>query len=409
MAAPGGKYYIQDKLKTPEVHHTSFQQLWETKWKEPCERGLYPFMFGSIKDFEPVAESIIKKGLKEPYDWDEYAQEFFPKAEELVQKAEEAEKAGEKEKASEFYLFPAPRSEKQRHAWEEGKKAARKGLGLREHPVHEVLIPHKHATAGEGAHIPVFHQLPSTASQQHPAPLLLIVTGLDGYRTELAVWCDSWRRLGVATAVVEIPGTGDSPARRGDPTAPDRQWSSVLDWAAAQPGVDSARIGAWCFSTGGYYGIRLAHTHAARLAGVVAQGGGCHHMFDAEWLANANHGEYPFDLASTLGYAFGFGDDLEAFKREGHKFSLLKDGTLDRPECARLLLVNGTEDSIFPIDDYYLALQHGPAKEVRIVAGRPHMGEPEGFFIILPWLYKLFGIEGDAKQQMSQIPSRTKY
>jgi hypothetical protein len=43
--------------------------------------------------------------MKEPYDWDEYAQCFFPKAEELAQRASEAEKAGEKDKASELYLF----------------------------------------------------------------------------------------------------------------------------------------------------------------------------------------------------------------------------------------------------------------------------------------------------------------
>jgi hypothetical protein len=48
-----------------------------------------------------------QKGLKEPYDWDEYAQMYFPKAEELLKIAEEAEKAGEKEKASEYYLFVA--------------------------------------------------------------------------------------------------------------------------------------------------------------------------------------------------------------------------------------------------------------------------------------------------------------
>jgi hypothetical protein len=42
--------------------------------------------------------------LHEPYDWDELAQMYFPKAEELVSRAEEAEKAGEKEKASELYL-----------------------------------------------------------------------------------------------------------------------------------------------------------------------------------------------------------------------------------------------------------------------------------------------------------------
>ena len=43
--------------------------------------------------------------MKEPYDWDEYAQNFFPKAEELAKKASEAEEAGEKEKASELYLY----------------------------------------------------------------------------------------------------------------------------------------------------------------------------------------------------------------------------------------------------------------------------------------------------------------
>lgn len=46
-------------------------------------------------------------------------------------------------------------------------------------------------------------------------------------------------------------------------------------------------------------------------------------------------------LANTLCYKFGYGTDIESFKKEASdKFSLLKDGTLDKPECARLLLVN---------------------------------------------------------------------
>jgi hypothetical protein len=35
MAAPGGKFFIQDKLEVAAAHHESFQQLWETKWKKP--------------------------------------------------------------------------------------------------------------------------------------------------------------------------------------------------------------------------------------------------------------------------------------------------------------------------------------------------------------------------------------
>lgn len=63
---------------------------------------------------------------------------------------------------------------------------------------------------------------------------------------------------------------------------------------------------------------------------------------------------------------WGYGDDTELFKKEASdKFSLLKDGTLKKTKCARLLLVNGTEDEIFPIDDCYVALHHGAPKEAR--------------------------------------------
>jgi len=283
-------------------------------------------------------------------------------------------------------------------------------VSLREHPVQEVLVPHKHGLADEGIEIPIYHQVPSSASQSSPVPLVIIFTGLDGYRTELAVWMEGWRQKSVATVVVEIPGTGDCPADPSDSTSPDRLWSSLLDWAATQPAIDASKICVWAFSTGGYYAIRLAHTHPDRLAGVVALGGGAHHMFDPEWLAKVNHLEYPFDLADTLAYKFGYGDDLERFKAEGSdRFSLLKDGTLDRKRCARLLLVNGTEDGIFPIDDYYLALMRGPIKEARFVQGKPHMGEPDSFFIILQWIYRIFGIEANPVEQLKTLPFQAKY
>jgi hypothetical protein len=48
--------------------------------------------------------TVTQQGQKEPYDWDEYAKVFFPKAEELYAAAEAAEKEGNREKASELYL-----------------------------------------------------------------------------------------------------------------------------------------------------------------------------------------------------------------------------------------------------------------------------------------------------------------
>lgn len=413
------RFHIHEKLGIPAPHHESFAALWETKWKAPATMGVYPFMFSTAKDFEPIVSSLTASGMKEPYDWDAYASAFFPQAESLKKIAEEAESKGEREKASEYFLrssavyriarFPAPRSPVQREAWARGKEVCLKGLSLREHPVHEVMIPHIHRHADEGEFIPAYHLVPSSSSSS-PIPTVIIFTGLDGYRTELAVWMEGWRRLGIATLVLEIPGTGDCPASPHDPASPDRLYSSLFDWLDAQDRLDKTKRAIWAFSTGGFYALRVAHTHANRLSAIVALGGGCHYMFDRTWLDNVNHLEYPFDLADTLAYKFGYGTDVEAFKSEAMaKFSLLNDGTLDMPTCARLLLVNGTEDEIFPIDDYELCLRRGAPKEARFVEGVKHMGEPMSFFVILRWLYGVFGIEADPVEQMQTLPFKAKY
>lgn len=310
--------------------------------------------------------------------------------------------------------FPAPRSPIQKLAWQRGKEMFYKGAALMKYPIHEVQIPHTHALAGsdeEGSRIPVNLLIPPTATPQSPCPLVLIMTGLDGYRTELAVWQRGWLDQGVATLVIEIPGTGDSPALPNDPESPDRQWSSVLDWVEKQePRIDNKKIVVWGFSTGGYYALRIAHTHHDRLLGSVSLGGGCHHMFDREWLDKVNNLEYPFDLADTLAYKFGYGTDpngVEKFKKEAQKiFSLQLDGTLSQACCKNVLLVNGEWDRIFPIEDLTLALKNGRPKEARIVERSWHMGEPESFVVILRWIHELLGLEGDVMRQLRLLGAK---
>lgn len=168
-------------------------------------------------------------------------------------------------------------------------------MSLRPNGIRETLIPHKHRVQGEGESIPVYHVFPANARKDNPSPCVVIYTGLDGYRTELMVWAAGFVNNGVAVVILEIPGTGDSPALRGDPESPDRQNSSLLDWLEAQEGIDATKIIVWGFSTGGMYAIRFAHTHRHRLLAVVALGGGAHHMFDEEWLDNVNKLEYPFE------------------------------------------------------------------------------------------------------------------
>ncbi|KAF4551479.1 Heptaketide hydrolyase ayg1-like protein [Elsinoe fawcettii] len=422
MAALDGTFFLQSRLSKPAVHHESFQKLWETKWKMPCSMGVYPFMFGSIQDFHPIAERLIKEDQREPYDFDAYAAAFAPKGEELVRRAEEAEVVGKEEEASELFLpvpppfpcrAPADNSDahplSSLHAWERNKYAARKGLALLPHPVVEVEIPHSHALPHEGKTIPAFHHLPATASADAAVPMILLLTGLDGYRTELAVWSRGWAEVGVATLIMEIPGTGDCPADSTDPVAAERLFDSVLEWVRRREGVDAKKVVVWGFSTGGYQTIRLAHTHPDDFLGLVAHGGGCHFMFQPEWLDASQGQEYPFPLGSTLARKFGYGEDFEGFKRESmKKWSLLEDGTLDK-RCGRLLLVNGYEDGIFPVDDYLLACEVGAPKELRLVRGKGHMGEPESFGVILKWIYGLVGIQGNPREQLKTLPFKAKY
>jgi hypothetical protein len=92
-------------------------------------------------------------------------------------------------------------------------------------------------------------------------------------------------------------------------------------------------------------------------------------MFDERWIRAQSHMEYPFALANAVAFKFGCGSvEKYIVDRPQRKFSLLENGIFNLP-CARLLLINGVEDS-------FVALTRGTTKEVRLVAGRAHMGEP---------------------------------
>jgi fermentation-respiration switch protein FrsA (DUF1100 family) len=67
--------------------------------------------------------------------------------------------------------------------------------------------------------------------------------------------------------------------------------------------------------------------------------------------------------------------------------SLLSQGWLDKP-CAPLLIVNGKEDKQVPLDDFYLLLEHGNPKAIRLFPGG-HMGSiPNILKTIISWLHQ---------------------
>lgn len=292
--------------------------------------GIYPFMDANLSDFEPIFNQLIALNLRPPYDFDTFASTFFPTGEALSTRAAAAQKAGDVPAARDLYLraaavyriarFPTPQSPKQLQAFARQKDVFFRGAALLSPPIHEAHIPFAHGSDAERHRaIPVCVRVPDHASSVAPLsppasppsssssssrpgspgaqkfPTVVQIYGLDGYRTEFVRKSTDHVRCGWASVAVEIPGTGDCPASASDATAAERLWSSVLEWLREQEWVDRKRIVVWGVSTGGYYAVRLAHTHRDEVAAVVAQGAGVHYMFEPEWLDLSRNLDYPFE------------------------------------------------------------------------------------------------------------------
>jgi len=91
-------------------------------------------------------------------------------------------------------------------------------------------------------------------------------------------------------------------------------------------------------------------------------------------------------LAETLASAFG-GKAYDDWVALAPRLSLLDQGILDRP-CAPLLLVNGVQDTVFPIQDMHLLLERGQAKMARFFADEGHMGGSQAIPVIVDWLVR---------------------
>ena len=331
---------------------------------------------------------------------------FFPIGGQLVAQAEDAASRGRADDARGLYLraaavyriarFPIVRSPLGEEAWARGKAAYEKAGALLNPPSVPVAVPFTHADRSAGDRETANQRnlrMPRGDKPEAGWPVILFICGLDAYRTDHTPRTQRHVDAGYATLSFEIPGTGDCPAAPDDPTSPDRLMSSVLDWVSAsalQYGFDQARIIARGISTGGYYAFRIAHTHADQLFAVVAQGGGCHHMFDADWIGAQNQMEYPFALAEALAYKFGYRDTdyaaaVARYAADGRRFSLVNSGIVGKPSC-KLLVINGMEDSIFPIEDSLIVATQGDKKDLVARGDRGHMGNPGAEDILYRWI-----------------------
>ena len=289
--------------------------------------------------------------------------------------------------------FPYIGTDLKQEVFEKQKKAYLQGSKLWDVPVEETVIPHKYASNGDGTEIPLYLRIPPNSATGAKHPVVLLITGLDGHRPDNTERTEEFLKRGWATVICDIPGTTvDCPANKRDPLSPDRFFSSILDWIQEQPHFDAPKTIAWGLSAGGYYAIRLAHTHKDRLLGSIGHGAGTHHYIGREWLEQIAKHEYPFGLERAYVTKYGYKDFEEMKEKCQDEYSLISAKVEGVPvvsmgmKSCRLLLINGVLDGCMPIEDSMLLAEYGSPKEMRFVQQRLHMGYPEANSIVYPWM-----------------------
>jgi len=347
--------------------------------------GIYPFDYTVYEDAKATVTGLSS------YNRDEWATAFSAVAARYEDAGTVAERRGSVEEAKSNYLhaysfyrmarFPTTNSEGKLRAYRKSQDLLFKAARFFELPVERVELPF-HGRTGEGDHVVAHVQLPTRAG---PNPVLIVSGGIDTFKED--TWEEDVLARGIATLAINIPGVGDAPLSGSEDA--ERMFDAIFDWIRTRSELDANRIGYWGSSTGGYWAIKVAHTHRRHLAAVVSQGGCVHYAFESDWIEKAQWGDYPFELAETLAFAFGR-STFEEWVDYAPRLSLLRQEILDQP-CTKLLLINGIHDSVFPIQDYYLVLEHGGPKTARFFDA-PHMGYTRDTRrIILDWISEQIG------------------
>jgi len=340
--------------------------------------------FSADTDAGAVAAALGRLESVEPQAWvDAFAELAAPHQ----AAAASAERAGDATVAAREYRrayahwrvarYPAPNSAPKREAYRASQQMYLKAAHWLDPPLERVWMPFS-GHADEGAYAIGDLRKPQGAAE--PLPVVVVWGGIDSFKEERHA--GPYLQAGLACLAVDMPGVGDAPLDGA--TDAERLWDAIFEWIAARPDLDTDRIAVHGASTGGYWAAKLAHTHKHRIRVAVDHAGPVHHAFEADWIARAQIGEYPFELAETLAAAFGRSTYAE-WVAYAPRLSLLAQGVLDQPH-APLLLVNGVKDSVFPIADMYLLLEHGGPKSARFYANEGHMGGPHAIDVIVPWL-----------------------
>jgi fermentation-respiration switch protein FrsA (DUF1100 family) len=168
--------------------------------------------------------------------------------------------AGIKYQRAGGYLLTAERMQSRDYAprwvaYNDGLRCFRKGVELQGRPVEFVNIPY------EGSHFTALF-IPAAGSDGKRMPCVVSCNGLDSMKEQIygAGNPEAFRLRGVATLLIDQPGTGEALRNLGLTGRHDAEaWgSAAYDYLLTRDDVDHDRIGIFGLSLGGYFAPRVA-------------------------------------------------------------------------------------------------------------------------------------------------------
>lgn len=193
-----------------------------------------------------------------------------------------------------------------------------------------------------------------------PVPGVLVTNGLEGTVQELLIPNLRHRHSGLASFVMEMPGT--YAYRQPISDASERIYDAVIDHVAEDPRIDAERLAMVGLSFGGYWSTRLAATNR-RLRCAVSCGAPTHHSFQPAGSIGMSE-----VLVEAFAEVTGATNPI-ALSRKMRALSL-RDRYASIP--IPLLVINGDTDTLVSTRDSVEIAQGAPYGELKLYPDDDH-------------------------------------
>jgi pimeloyl-ACP methyl ester carboxylesterase len=267
--------------------------------------------------------------------WDEWLDAWTSTAEMHMELAETALELGYHRSAGEAYLHAAVSFHFSKFVWvldpELNRRNTEAAVGAM-YAAHQLLDPRAERIEAplDGSRVVANLRRPVEPS---PAPLVVLIPGLDSTKEEFYLWEQAFLTRGMATLSLDGPGQGETGFALNIRPDYEVAVSAILDAVADRPELDLERVGAVGVSLGGYYVVRAA-AFEPRLKAIAGVSGPF--QFGASWES------MPELTRETIAHHTGASNEGEARRRAGE---LNLDGVAEQvgQPC---LVVTGERDRV---------------------------------------------------------------